>query len=255
MTAPQPPLAALSPLPKADGSATYSYAGYTVTASVNGPIEAQRRDENPYEALVDVVVRPASGVGGTRERHLESLLQQSLRQLILIKDFPRCLIQVVLQITASPANEYVNTKLVQAGTDLSILPALLQAAVLALLSGAVPLRSTATCVVAAVPAEPAHDSGKPTVLVDPSPRQVDLSRSVHVLAFTSHNELLLAESEGDFSMDEWDCVFETAHAVCCTQSTQGIDMVLDDDQQQGPDLHRFVRSIAEAKVAADLHWK
>jgi exosome complex component RRP46 len=137
MTASQPPVAALSPLPKADGSATYSYAGYTVTASVNGPIEAQRRDENPTESLVDVVVRPASGVGGefcslslpnfmvtssqtlekgTRERHLESLLQQSLRQLILIKNFPRSVIQVVLQVTASPANEYVNTKLVQAST-------------------------------------------------------------------------------------------------------------------------------------------
>lgn len=107
------PEVALSPLPKADGSATYSYAGYTITASANGPIEAQRRDEHPYEALVDVIVRPASGVGGTRERHLESLLQQSLRQIILVKNFPRCLIQIVLQITAAPANDYVNTKLIQ----------------------------------------------------------------------------------------------------------------------------------------------
>lgn len=60
----QQPEAALSLLPKADGSATYSYAGYTITASANGPIEAPRRDEHPYEALVDVVVRPVSGVGG-----------------------------------------------------------------------------------------------------------------------------------------------------------------------------------------------
>ncbi len=60
------PEAALSNLPKADGSATYSFAGYTITASVNGPIEAQRRDEHPYEALVDIIVRPASGVGGER---------------------------------------------------------------------------------------------------------------------------------------------------------------------------------------------
>lgn len=64
MTASMQPEAALSPLPKADGSATYCYAGYNITASANGPIEAQRRDEHPYEALVDVVVRPASGVGG-----------------------------------------------------------------------------------------------------------------------------------------------------------------------------------------------
>lgn len=137
MTVSFQPEAALSPLPRADGSATYSFAGYAITASANGPIEAQRRDEHPYEALVDVVVRPASGVGGeapflteyehreacgslslagTRERHLESLLQQSLRQLILVKNFPRCLIQIVLQITTTPANEYANTKLVQAST-------------------------------------------------------------------------------------------------------------------------------------------
>lgn len=64
MTAAMQPEAALSTLPKADGSATYSHAGYTITASANGPLEAQRRDEHPYEALVDVVVRPASGVGG-----------------------------------------------------------------------------------------------------------------------------------------------------------------------------------------------
>ena len=64
MTVSGQPEAALSPLPKADGSATYSYAGYTITASANGPIEAQRRDEHPYEALVDVIVRPVAGVGG-----------------------------------------------------------------------------------------------------------------------------------------------------------------------------------------------
>ena len=69
MTASATPEAALSVLPRADGSATYSHAGYTVTASVNGPIEAQRRDEHPYEAHVDVIVRPAAGVGGKKFRH------------------------------------------------------------------------------------------------------------------------------------------------------------------------------------------
>lgn len=53
---------------------------------------------------------------GTRERHLESLLQQSLRQLILVKNFPRCVVQIVLQVTEAPTNEYVNTKLVQASS-------------------------------------------------------------------------------------------------------------------------------------------
>ena len=67
------PVAELAPLPKADGSATFSYGGYTVTAAVNGPIEAQRRDENAFEALVDVNVRPAAGVGGSCSYHYSVL--------------------------------------------------------------------------------------------------------------------------------------------------------------------------------------
>ena len=62
------PTADLSHLPKADGSATFSYGGYAVVAVVNGPVEAQRRDEHAFEALVDVIVRPAAGVVGTRPR-------------------------------------------------------------------------------------------------------------------------------------------------------------------------------------------
>jgi exosome complex component RRP46 len=59
------PTALLSPLPRADGSAEFSHNGYTVLGAVNGPIEVQRRDELPEEAAIDVIVRPAAGVGGT----------------------------------------------------------------------------------------------------------------------------------------------------------------------------------------------
>ena len=55
--------ALLSHLERADGSATFTYAGYTVVGAVNGPIEVQRRDELPEEAAIDVIVRPAAGVG------------------------------------------------------------------------------------------------------------------------------------------------------------------------------------------------
>lgn len=113
------------------------------------------------------------------------------------------------------------------------------------------MRATATCTVVAVVVL----NEKSKVIVDPSPRQADKSRSIHVLAFTSHEELLLAESEGDFSMSEWDEVYQTARSICCTPARQEIDMVLDDNQNAGPDLRRFVRSAAEAKIMADLHWK
>jgi exosome complex component RRP46 len=114
MTALSEPVAELGHLPKADGSATFSYCGYTVTSVVNGPIEIQRRDENPFEAVVDVNVRPAAGVGGTAERQLEEIIQAALRQLIPVKDFPRTLIQVTLQILETPQNIYTNAKTLQA---------------------------------------------------------------------------------------------------------------------------------------------
>lgn len=58
------PSVILSDLYRADGSANFSQNGYTVIGSVNGPIEVQRRDELPEEASIDVIIRPAAGVGG-----------------------------------------------------------------------------------------------------------------------------------------------------------------------------------------------
>ena len=64
----------LLPLHRADGSAVYSCNGFSVLAAINGPVEVQRRDELPEEAAIDVVVRPASGVGGMSHTHCTLLL-------------------------------------------------------------------------------------------------------------------------------------------------------------------------------------
>lgn len=105
MPASTEPVALLSHLHKTDGSATFSQNGYTIIGAVNGPIEVQRRDELPEEAAIEVIVRPAAGVGSTREKQLESIIEKTLRQIILINNFPRTLIQVTLQVTSSPGNE------------------------------------------------------------------------------------------------------------------------------------------------------
>jgi exosome complex component RRP46 len=63
--------AELGVLPDADGSARFSSGGISVIASVNGPLEIQRRDELPDEAAIDVVVRPAAGVGSMLETSLK----------------------------------------------------------------------------------------------------------------------------------------------------------------------------------------
>ena len=111
--------AALPSVQHSDGSAAYSHNGYTILATVNGPIEAQRRDELPEEAVVDVVVRPAAGFGGidvsqwpcaalltvcpgVREKYLGTLVQSVLRHVILVSAHPRNLIQITLQVISTP---------------------------------------------------------------------------------------------------------------------------------------------------------
>ncbi|EFY88637.1 hypothetical protein MAC_05255 [Metarhizium acridum CQMa 102] len=266
MTASSEPLAQLSNLPNADGSATFSYCGYVVTAAVNGPIEAPRRDENPFEALIDVVVRPAAGVGGkdrpfhlnlqsliiwpgTAERQLESILQAALRQLIPIRNFPRCMIQVTLQIMEAPENAYQNTKLLQAQSNLAIIPALFHAAILGLLTAAVPLKTIATATTLAIPA------GSGALIIDPSPEESAQARSLHALAFTSHDELLLAESSGSFSIEDWDRVLETGQRVCCRDQESGLDAAMSGDGLESQSIRAFIRSVMETKTATDLNWK
>jgi ribonuclease PH len=118
------PSADISVLHRADGSAQYSAAGYTVVAAVNGPLEVGRRDELPQHAALEVNVRPSVGVGselpfpqlsnnppliftftGPKERHLESLIHSTLRDIVLTHMHPRTLIQLTLQIVNTPEQE------------------------------------------------------------------------------------------------------------------------------------------------------
>ncbi|KAI9830129.1 MAG: hypothetical protein M1819_005806 [Sarea resinae] len=248
MTVPHAPSASLSTLHRADGSATYSGNGYSVICGVNGPVEVQRRDELPEEAAVEVSVRPAVGVGGTRERHLESILYATLRHLILVQNHPRTLIQITLQITGAPEYDAAATKALQASSGLSMLPALLQAATLALLSASIPLAMTLTSALVAV--SPSGD-----VIHDPDPRQLEKASSIHVLGFSSHGELLVAESEGTFSLQLWDRVFEDTKPICCGDSLAGGADVTRMDTDDAADLQGFMRGAVRDKVERDQRWK
>ncbi|KAL6873234.1 hypothetical protein J3F83DRAFT_732574 [Trichoderma novae-zelandiae] len=246
-----PPSAELSHLPKADGSANFSFGGYTITAAVNGPVEAQRRDENPFEALVDVNVRPAAGVGGTAERQLEAILQPALRHLVAIRNFPRCVIQVTLQVMEAPENAYVNSKVLQPRLNLGIIPSLLHAAMLGLLTAAIPLKTVASATCLAI----TNADGSTAVKVDPSPTDIGQATSVHVLGFTANRDLLLAESEGSFTAEDWGRVLQTAESVCCRGQEAGNDAEMGGYGAESENVLQFMRSVLEAKAAEGLHWR
>lgn len=100
------PLPALHSLSRADGSVTYSHLNkYTILAGVNGPVEVQRRDELPEECHIEVNVRPHNGVGQVKERHLEKIVGDTLRGVVLTEMFPRQMVQVTMQIMSVPVDE------------------------------------------------------------------------------------------------------------------------------------------------------
>lgn len=57
-------------------------------------------------------------------------------------------------------------------------------------------------------------SSNGTMVNDPSVQQIKLASSIHVLAFSSHGDLLAVESEGDFTIDIWEEVNQRAKLVC-----------------------------------------
>lgn len=196
------PELASHPLNRADGSATFSSNLFTVIAAVNGPVEVQRRDELPEEAAIEVNIRPASGVGGPRERWLESVMAPLLKSILLVHMHPRTLIQVTLQVTKEPS-----LKIKKGILDVAVIPALANAAFMALVDGALPLEKTMIASLAVV-----TDRG--VVVVHPMEKQLAGCRSVHAMAYTAQGDMLLDQSVGNFDLDQWEKVVEHVKRAC-----------------------------------------
>jgi exosome complex component RRP46 len=230
------PELATHPLYRADGSATFASKLFSVTAAANGPVEVQRRDELPEEAAIEVNVRPSSGVGGPRERWMESVLTSLLRSLLLVHMHPRTLMQVTLQITKQPS-----IRLKRAVLDVSILPTLANAALLALVDGGIPLGKTMVASLAAV-------AGDGKVMVDPAEKQLVGCKSVHAMAYSMKEELLLNQSVGSFGVEEWQEIAEQLKAT--TASAMGAtsdDHAMEDGITQEPWLRQaFEESVRKA---------
>lgn len=117
------------------------------------------------------------------------------------------------------------------------------------MSAAIPLTATLTSVVIAATAE----DGSNREIINPTAREIEMSRSLHVFAFTSHGDLILTQSEGEFTMKEWEDILASAQRHCCPKTSGDVSM--GDDEASGADLGTFTRSVLEAKIASDLYWK
>ena len=98
------------------------------------------------------------------------------------------------------------------------------------------------------------DNGK--IVHHPSIHEIQKATSIHVLAFTSAGELLVDESEGDFSIDDWAMIFERAQFICCgAEGDASVDDMLDVGDESKIGLEGFLRSTLKEKVTSDLKWR
>ena len=92
--------------------------------------------------------------------------------------------------------------------------------------------------------------------MDPDAVEVRQASSVHVLGFTPDEELLIVESEGSFSPEEWAKVLGKGQEICCQQQGNDGDTAMGGDGWlESTSIKDFIRSVMETKVASDLQRK
>lgn len=128
------------------------------------------------------------------------------------------------------------------------LPALLQTSMLALLSASIPLFTTICSTLTCVKSDGVYTT-------NPSEADLSTATSIHVLGFSSHGDLHLAESEGVFDVDTWKAVFDVAKWTCCDHMAvkDGEDVAMEDDRTST--LEGLVRSVMQTKVESEQKWK
>ena len=242
--------AVLHPLHRADGSATYTSSLATILAAVNGPVEVTRRDEIPDAAAIEVNIRPSSGVGGPRERWLESIVASTLRSVVLVHLHPRTLVQVTLQMTKDIGMDG-GVRWRKGVKDIAIVPGLVNAAFAALVDSGLPLEHTVVAGLAVV-------SVDGDVVAEPTVKQAAACKSAHALAFTmigDEHSLLLNESAGNFDLQEW----EKVEVVLREQATVAVAQSEDDENMEGDGTDRktgpWLRKAMEESAEQGEAWR
>ncbi|KAJ5124466.1 uncharacterized protein N7515_008291 [Penicillium bovifimosum] len=236
----------LSQLNRPDGSAAYKCpaTGYNILGAVNGPVElpARRDALKPEEATVEVFVKPGTTTAGVAERYVEGILRSVLGKVVLgrEKGFPRRGVIITLAIAGGENMD-------RGDSYLTILPSLLHAALLSMISASVPLSMTFSAALFGV-------TKTGDIVRDPSPTAAKASVSLHVFAISSKGHLLLNESEGRFDFDTWELVHQRALSVCQGTASADGDVTMGEGAASAS-LHGLIREAVEDQIYSDYAYK
>ncbi len=193
----RPLFARLGPVTRADGSAQLSSGATTVLCGIHGPAEVRQQAERTDRAAVEVVYRPKAGGSGARvaDRAREVLVRGVVEAALLLQAHPRTAVHLALQ---------------QMDDDGGEAACCLNAACLAMVDAALPMRA----LFAAIPVAVFRDNDDKreknwTVVVDPD-RKHSMHAAAHltvVLESTRRDVLATQVEEGQCSERQFhECV-------------------------------------------------
>jgi len=120
---------------------------------------------------------------------------------------------------------------------------------LALLCASIPMSIILTAALVVVQPDGA-------LVFDPSSNHLKSAASIHVLAFSSHSDTLIVESEGDFSIETWEQVHEKAGQLCHGQENEDSDDEdMSMDSYEKIKLENIMRDAVQEKVTKERKWK
>lgn len=176
-------------LARADGSARFSQGGTTVLCSVTGPMEVKPRFEQLDKAYLDVIIKPVTGMPGTKEKLLEDYLRGALEAVILSTLHPRTCIQVVVQVVED---------------DGSLLQVAVNGAVLALLDAGITMQSIVSCSSCGIVV-----AGRRQLVVDLTRTQEQETMATFTFAFSAGSrQPVMMTCLGGFTQDEFQAAME-----------------------------------------------
>ncbi|KAK6203095.1 ribosomal protein S5 domain 2-type protein [Scheffersomyces amazonensis] len=198
-----------SVLDNSDGSAELTTSDVKLIVSITGPIEPKPRQELPNVASLEIVVRPAVGLSTTREKVLEDKLRGMLQAVIVRHLYPRQLIQIIVQIQATPLSKHQGGAYSNHRDEVEYSNVELNAAIngcyFALVDAGIALYSSfaSTCISITKPHE-INDNQE--YIIQPTLDQLNNSSSHHIICFSIEDKkatkLLLIDSLGEFTEEE-----------------------------------------------------
>lgn len=175
------------------GSARFGFGDSEVLCVIHGPVETRHKDEILDRAFLEVNFKTPKGYLSLNDRMNERTLLKLLSPVILDTTMPRTSIKITVQ-TFSESN--------------SILAVAINAAILALVDAAIPIKSLISSVTCML-----RDDGK--IILDPLDKEIESARSFHLFAFENVSGNMVSNTSlGDFSEREYFFCYEVCRNAC-----------------------------------------